>query len=129
MRNGEIMEEQTYKEKIDDKVNEDGIIKNIMLEHPDLFEMMDFNEYDIKGKLEKNAWWYQQFRLLTIQEKRKLNRIVTLKDEYIGELYHQLRFENDIQLGKIETEKYFIPKDKKAIHFMTLVMKQSITTE
>lgn len=124
-----MSETQEYKDKVEQAVSEDEIIKEIMLEHPDLYDMLEFNEYTIKEALEKNAYWYQNFRLLTIQQKRKLTQITMLKDEYIGKLYHSLRFENDISLGKIEVEKYYIPKDEQAIDFQRLVMKQTIRVE
>ena len=124
-----MTEVQEYKDKVEQTVNEDAIIKSIMIDHPDLYDMLEFTEYTIKEKLEMNAYWYQNFRLLTIQQKRKLLQITMLKDEYIGNLYHQLRFENDIKLGKIETEKYYIPKDEKAMEFQRLVMKQTIRVE
>lgn len=118
-----------YKEKVKSDVNEDAIIKKIMLEHPDLYSMLEFNEFTIKEKLEMNAYWYQNFRLLTIGEKRKLNQIKMIHDKYVGDLYHKLRFENDISINKIETEKYYIPRDPKVIEFKRLMMKQTIRVE
>lgn len=124
-----MSENKEHQQKVETEISEAKIIKEIMLEHPDIYDMLEFNEYTIKEKLEKNAYWYQNFRLLTLQEKRKLNHIQIITDEYIGKLYHQLRFENDIKLGKVETEKYYIPKDEKAVEFMKLVMKQTIRVE
>lgn len=124
-----MSELEELQQKIEGEVNEDEIIKEIMLEYPMLYDMLEFNEFTLKEKLEKNAYWYQQFRVLMIKEKHKLNRIEILKDEYIGKLYHKLRFEGDLKLGKIEVEKYYIPKDEKAIKFMKLYMRQQIRVE
>ena len=116
-------------EQVDIELSEDEIIVQIMKEYPMLYDMLEYNEYTVKDKLEKNAYWFQQFRLLMIKEKHRLKRIEILKDEYIGNLYHELRFENDIKLGKIEVEKYYIPKDEKAIKFMKLYMRQEVRVE
>ncbi len=118
-----------YKAKIEDSIEEDEIIKSVMLEHADLYSMLEFNEYNIKGKLEINAYWYQQFRLLSISERRKLSRIQGIHDKYIGELYHKLKHENDISLTKTEIEKFYIPKDDMAIWYKTLLQKQEIRVE
>lgn len=120
---------QQLHEKIEIEVNEDEIIAEINKDYPQIFDMLDFNEYNLKEKLEKNAYWYQDFRNLMLKEKHKLHRIEILRDEYIGKLYHKLRFENDIKLGKVEVEKYYIPKDAKAIKFQKLWMRQSIRVE
>ena len=120
---------QELQEKIIKDIDEDAIIKKIMLEYPDLYDLLEFNEYTIKEKLEKNAWWFQNFRLLYIREKRKLEQIKIIHDEFVGNLYHQLRFENDITIGKIETEKYYIPKHPKVVEYRKLIMKQMIRVE
>ena len=124
-----MAENENLQEKVEQAISEDDIIKEIMLEYPDLYDMLQYNEYTIKEKLEKSSYWYQNFRLLWIKEKRKLNHIEVLRDEYIGKLYHELRFENDIKLGKIEVEKYYIPKDEKAIKFKKLYLRQEIRVE
>jgi hypothetical protein len=124
-----MSEIEELQRKVEQQVSEDDIICEIMKEYPELYDMLEYNEYTIKEKLEKSAYWYQNFRLLWIKEKKKLNRIGILKDEYIGNLYHQLRFENDIKLGKVEVEKYYIPKDEQAIKFMKLYMNQEIRVE
>ena len=115
-------------EDIEEVINEDEIICQVMLDHPDLWNDLDYNEYTIKDKLEKNPYQYQQYRLLWLKEKHKLKRIEILKDEYIGKLYDNLRFHGDKKLGKQEVERYYIPKDEKAVKFMKLYMRQEIRT-
>jgi len=109
-------------------VIEDDIIREVMLDHPTLYDQLNYNEYDIKDKLEVNAFLYQQWRILWIQEKHKLKRIEILKDEYIGKLYSDLKW-GDIKMTKTEIERYMIPKDQKAIKFEKLYMRQRIRTE
>jgi hypothetical protein len=111
-------------DKLIEDVNEDEIIKEIMLEYPELYEQLNFNEYTIKERLENNAYLQEMWRMLYIKEKSLLERVRLLKDEYIGKLYEELKFHNDKKLLKTEIENYFIPKDKKAIKFRKLEMKQ-----
>ena len=110
------------------KVIEDDIIVEIMNENPDLYDELEYNEYNIKDKLEKNAFLYQQWRILAMQEKHKLKRIEILRDEYIGKLYDELKH-GDIKRSKVEIERYYIPSDKKAIQFEKLYMRQQIRVE
>ena len=116
--------------KTDEKITitEDEIIKKVMEEHPTLYDDLNYNEYTIKDKLEKQPYFYQQYRLLLIKEKGHLERIKQLKDKYIGELYEKLKY-GDRKLSKTEIERYFIPKDQKAIQFEKLCMRQSIRVE
>lgn len=116
-------------DKIEGDLSEDDIIIEIMKEYPDLYDLLNYTEFTVKERLEKNAFLFQQFRLLKIKEKHKLKRIEILKDEYTGKLYHQLRFENTISLGKIEVERYYIPKDERYIKFTKLYMRQQVRVE
>jgi len=109
-------------------VIEDEIIIEIMKDHPDLYDNLNYNEYNIKERLELNAFLYEQYRILALQEKHKLKRIEILKDEYIGNLYTELKY-GDLKMTKTEIERYMIPKDEKAIRFQKLYMRQQIRTE
>jgi hypothetical protein len=109
-------------------VIENNIIREVLDQFPTLYDDLNFNEYDIKEKLEKNAYLYEQFRVLWLQEKNKLRRIEILRDEYIGKLYQELK-NGDRKLTKTEIERYFIPSDEKAIKYEKLYMKQKIRTE
>jgi hypothetical protein len=109
-------------------VIENNIIREVLNQFPTLYDDLNFNEYDIKEKLEKNAYLYEQYRVLWLQEKNKLRRIEILRDEYIGKLYQELK-NGDRKLTKTEIERYFIPSDEKAIKYEKLYMKQKIRTE
>lgn len=108
------------------EINEDEVIKEIMIQYEDLHEMLDFNEYTIKTVIEKNAYIYQQFRLLWLKERGKLLRIEVLMDKYIGDLFENLRFHDDRKLSKVEIEKYMIPRDDTAIKYKKLLIRQQI---
>ena len=106
-------------------VNEDKIIAEIMKEHPDLYDQLDFNEFNVKERLEKNAYWYQHYRILYMKELHKLKNIEIARDKYIGDLYKELK-NGDRKLTKTEIERYYLPSDKKAIQYMKLSMKYQI---
>jgi len=112
----------------DIQVIENEVIKEVLNDFPSLYDDLDFNEYTIKDKLEKNAYLYEQFRILWLQEKNKLKRIELLKDKYIGDLYQELK-NGDRKLSKVEIERYYIPSDEKAIKFEKLYMRQKIRVE
>ena len=109
-------------------INEDEIIKEIMLEYPDIHDALHFDEYNVKEKLEKNQYLYQQYRLLALKESHNLKRIEILMDEYIGQLYDSLKF-GDKTLSKTEIEKYYINKDEKVVKFKKMYMRQAIRVE
>lgn len=114
--------------KLNSYINEDEIIKKIQLDFPSLYDDLEYNEYTIKEKLEKNPYLYQQFRLLTIKEKHRLKRIEIIMDEYIGKLYDSLRY-GEKALTKVEIEKYYIPKDENVIKFKKMYMRQYIIAD
>lgn len=107
------------------KVIEDEIIIEIMKDHIDLYDELNFHEYNIKDKLEKNSYLYEQYRILYMSELHRLKRIEIAKDKYIGDLYQELK-NGDRKLSKVEIEKYFIPADEKAIKWEKLYMRQKI---
>jgi len=112
----------------DIQVIENEVIKEVLNDFPSLYDDLDFNEYTIKDKLEKNAYLYEQFRILWLQEKNKLKRIELLKDKYIGDLYQKLK-NGDRKLSKVEIERYYIPSNEKAIKFEKLYMRQKTRVE
>jgi hypothetical protein len=107
-------------------IDEDEICREIMLQHPNIYTDLDWNEYNIKERLEKNPFHYQQFRMLWLSEKHKLRKIEMLKDEYTGQLYDNLRYNGEKSLSKTEIEKYYLPKDEKVMKFNRLYMRQEI---
>lgn len=116
-------------EKLQLLIDEDKIICGIMAEFPYIYDELNFNEYTVKDRLEKSAYLYQQFRLLSIKEGHNLKSIEIMMDKYIGELYDSLRFGSEKTLTKTEIERYYIAKDEKVIRFKKLYMKQAIRVE
>ncbi len=124
--NGDMKE---INDRIVTEINEDKVIKEIMLSYPELYDLLEYNEFTIKERLEMNPYYYQQFRLLWVKERAKLYHIELIMNEYTGNLYDKLRFHNEIKLGKIEVEKYMIPKDEKYIWYKKLYNKQTKRVE
>jgi len=111
-----------------DLIDEDEICREVMLEHLSLWEDLDWNEYNLKEKLEKNPYHYQQFRMLWLGQKNKLRKIEMMRDEYVGNLYDKLKYEGDKTLTKTEIEKYYLPKDPQVMKFNRLCLRQEIRT-
>jgi hypothetical protein len=112
-----------------DLIEEDAICQDVMRQHPDLFDELQWNEYNLKERLEKNPYQYQQYRMLWLKEKHNLRKIEILMEEYIGQLYDSLKYGGEKKLTKSEIEKYYIPKDDKVKAFRVRFMKQQIRAE
>ena len=110
-------------------IDEDVVCAEVMKQHPSVYDDLLFDEYNIKDKLEKNSYQYQQFRMLCLSEKHKLRKIEILRDEYIGKLYNKLRYEDAKALTKVEIEKYYIPTDPKVMEFNRLYMRQEMRVD
>lgn len=110
-------------------IDEDEICKEIMLQHISLWNDLDWNEYNLKEKLEKNPYQYQQYRMLWLTEKHKLKKIELLMDEYIGKLYNDLKYKENKSLTKTEIEKYYLPIDENVKKFKRLQMRQEMRSE
>lgn len=109
-------------------IDEDDICREITFMHPELWDDLQWNEFDLKEKMEKNPFHYQQYRMLWLAEKHKARKIQMLMDEYIGVLYDSLKY-GEKKLGKVEIERYYITKDPKAIKFNKAYMRQLIRAE
>jgi hypothetical protein len=112
-----------------DLIDEDVVCAEIMKQHPSIYNDLLYDEYNIKEKLEKNPYQYQQFRMLWLSEKHKLRKIEILRDEYVGKLYDRLRYEGSKTLSKVEIERYYIPIDPKVMEFNRLYMKQEMRVD
>jgi hypothetical protein len=112
-----------------DLIEEDEICREVMLEHPDLFYELDWDEFNLKEKLEKNPYLYQQYRMLWLSQRHKLKKVEILMEEYIGKLYDELRYGGEKSLTKTEIERYYVPKDETVMKFRRAYMRQEIRTE
>ena len=112
-----------------DLIDEEVLCAEISKDHPTLYEDLLYDEYNIKERLERNPFLYQQYRMIWLSEKNKLRKISILRDEYIGKLYDDLRYGGNRSLSKQEIEKYYIPVEEKVKQFNRLYAKQELRTE
>jgi len=110
-------------------IEEDDICLEVMRQHLDLWDDLQWDEFSLKERLEKNPFQYQQYRMLWLAEKHKARKIEILMDEYIGQLYDDLKYKSSKTLSKVEIEKYYIVKDVRAIKFTKAHMRQLIRAE
>lgn len=112
-----------------DLIEEDEVCLGVMKQHPEVWDDLQWDEFTLKEKLEKNPYQYQQYRMLWLAQKHKLRKVEILMDEYIGNLYDEIKYSGEKTLNKTEIERYYLPKDAKVIKFKRAYMRQSIRTE
>ena len=101
----------------------DDIIAELKEQYP-IEDQLKFSEFDIKEKLEKNAYLVLNYRSMYLREKDKLDRIASLRDTIIGERYDWYRFNYTKELSPREVKDYYLPKDDKVIKVTRLYQKQ-----
>lgn len=114
--------------KIFTDIQEDSILKDLQLEY-DVLPLLEINEFKLKEQIEMNPFYQEQWRLLYLKEKGKLMRIEVNRDEYIGNLYDELKYKSDISLTATEIKTYYIPKDKTVIKWKKLHLITQIRME
>jgi hypothetical protein len=119
--------EKNLMEKVKQAIEDSKVLKELQEEY-DVYPLLSWNETDVKEKLQKNSYMVEQFRILSIKEKAILQQIQDIMEEYIGNLYDELK-NGDLKLSKQEIEKYYIPRDKKVVKYKELIMKQSLRAE
>jgi len=111
-------------EKIRDELNEDVLFGKLE-EQYNVYDILMFNEFTIKERLERNAFHYKDFRLKYLQEMAKYEQVKEHLEKKIGEKYQILK-EGSVKLTKTEIEKYYLPKDEELLKLKSLVRKQEI---
>lgn len=117
-------ETQSVINKIRDELNEDVLFGKLE-EQYNVYDILMFNEFTIKERLERNAFHYKDFRLKYLQEMAKYEQVKEHLDKKVGEKYQSLK-EGDVKLTKTEIEKYYLPKDEELLKLRALVRKQEI---
>ncbi|MFW6007927.1 MAG: hypothetical protein ACOCP8_01570 [archaeon] len=100
--------------KINSEINENKIISDLEKEY-NIDELLYYDEYTIGEKLQENAYLVENFRLMAINEKHKLQKIEKKLSEKTGEIYDYYKYQDPRDLTKQEIERYYLPSNKELI--------------
>lgn len=124
LMNGYNAETRAVIEKIREELNEDVLFGKLE-EQYNVYDILMFNEFTIKERLEKNSFHYKDFRLKYLQELAKYEQVKERLDKVIAEKYQALK-EGSVNLTKTEIEKYYLPKDETILQLRGLLRKQEL---
>lgn len=99
------------------------VIKKLYEDYP-INELLQFDDTNIKERLQNNAYLILQYKGLWLKEKNELELIGKLRDKIIGEQFNQYRFNDKRELKPAEIKEYYIPSDTRVIRINRLYQKQ-----
>jgi hypothetical protein len=114
-------------ERIRHELNEDAIFSR-MEEQYGVYDLLNFNEFNLKGRLERLAFHMKDFKLKYLQELAKVEQVQDRLDKTIGEKYQALK-NGEVSLTKTEIEKYYLPVDPQILELKGLLRKQELRAE
>lgn len=114
-------------EKLRADIDSDAIMSKLEEEY-NVYKILDFNEHNIKDRLERNAFHMKDFRLKYLIEMGKYEQIKDRLEKVTGEKYIALK-EGEVKLTKTEIEKYYLPKDEEILKLKALLRKQELRAE
>lgn len=117
-----------YWRKLMCEKSDESIVNNLLKQYP-IYELVEFNEFTIEDKLQKNASLLMQFKDLFMREKYQLDRIETLMEKIKGDLYDNYRFNSPKTLQKNEIENYYIPRDEKFLKIKKIYNEQKVKVD
>lgn len=117
-------ESKSVIEKIRAELNEDSLFGKLE-EQYNVYDLLMFNEFTIKDRLERNAFHFKDFKLKYLQEMAKYELVNDRLEKMIGEKYQTFK-EGAVTLSKTEIEKYYLPKDEEILKLKGLLRKQEI---
>jgi hypothetical protein len=115
---------QTVIQKIRDELNEDALFTKLETEY-DVYDLLNFNEFNLKERLERLAFHMKDFKLKYLQELANVEKIKDRLDKVVGEKYQALR-NGEVSLTKTEIEKYYLTTDEEVLKLKALLRKQEI---
>jgi len=118
---------RTVIQKIRDELNEDTLFGKLEEEY-NVYDILMFNEFNLKDRLERNSFHYKDFRLKYLQELAKVELVRDRLDKVVGEKYKSLK-EGAVTLSKTEIEKYYLPTDEEVLKLKSLLRKQEIRAQ
>lgn len=101
----------------------DTVIEALKKEFP-IESLIQFSEFDIKEKIQNNAFLILNYKGLYHKEKNKLEQIGALRDKIIGERWDWYRFNSEKELKPNEIKDYYLPKDEKIIKVNKMYQQQ-----
>jgi hypothetical protein len=118
-------------------------IFSALMENFKLEELLSWNEFNIKDKLEKQSFLEVQWRERYITANKKLDELKNEKIELEGIIFEEIRFPQIPEPGKPinpiaqrggtlsqkEIEKYFIPRDKRIKEINKKIERQQIIVD
>lgn len=116
--------EKDLLDKIKQDIDENNILSKLVNEY-DIYPLLEFNELNIKEKIQNNAYYAEQFQMLRIKELQRLKILENMLDRRMAEVYNKYKEEN-VKLSKVEIEKYYIPLDKKVQEIQEAIFKQEL---
>lgn len=114
-------------EKIRSELNEDALFAKLEQEYG-VYDLLNFNEFNLKGRLERLAFHMKDFKLKYLQELGKVEQVQDRLDKVIGEKYQALK-NGEVSLSKTEIEKYYLTTDKQILELKGLLRKQEHRAE
>jgi len=117
-------ESKNVLQRIREELNEDSLFGKLE-EQYNVYDILMFNEFSIKERLERNAFHYKDFRLKYLQECAKVEQVSDRLDKLVGQKYQTLK-EGSVSLTKTEIEKYYLPKDEEILKLKALLRKQEL---
>lgn len=130
------MAEKTYEtdhekdlfESIEKEIAEDKVL-NFLQKKYDCYDLLDFNEFTIGDRIQKNPYRFQTFKVLWIKNSRKLTILEDQLKEREAEIYNQLKFHDPRKLTKTEIERYYIHMDEEVKNLKKKIMVQKIIVD
>lgn len=121
-----VYNEETRKviEKIREEIQEDAVFSKMEQEY-DVYDLLRFNEFNLKERLERSAFHMKDFRLKFLQEQAKVEQVRERLDKVIGEKYIALK-NGAVTITKQEIEKYYLAVDEEILKLKGLLRKQEL---
>jgi hypothetical protein len=114
-------------QKIRDELNADAMFSRLETDY-DVYDLLNFNEFNLKERLERLAFHMKDFKLKYLQELAKVEAIKDRLDKVTGEKYQSLR-NGAVSLSKTEIEKYYLTTDVEILNLKGLLRKQEMRAQ
>ena len=120
-----MLSNQELIDRVRAEIDEDEIICKLNKEY-DVYSLLSFDEFNIKERIEKNAYLGMLFGQRFIQEERRLNTLKDLYDALRGKKYKEYK-EGPQKYTKTEIE-IILPDDPDIRKLQKAIRKQEIVT-